>query len=147
MICATHNPRAEAGFTLLEVILALAILAGSVAVLGEVMSIAGRHAHDAHAETRAQLLACSLMDEIVAGITEAADQNRVPLEIDDTSPWVASITIGTTHLEELMSIEVVVEQDLEKPFHPIRYRLIRWIPSQGQSTNTASQSGGGNSGA
>ncbi len=116
-------------FTLLEVVLSLAILAGAVAVLGEIMSIAGRSAADAQAETRAQLLACSLMDEMVTGVLEPTEQTQVALEVDDIAPWVYSVSFGATDIEGLMAVELVVEQDLEKQFNPVRYRLVRWLPS------------------
>lgn len=116
-------------FTLLEIVLALAILAGAVAVLGEIMRAAGRSAADAQAETRAQMLACSLMDEMVTGVLEPTEQSQVPLEVDDNVPWVYSVSFDTTNIEGLMAVEVVVEQDLEKKFNPVRYRLVRWLPS------------------
>jgi len=126
---AASTHRRKRAFTLLEVILALAILAGAVAVLGEIMRAAGRSAADAQAETRAQLLACSLMDEMVTGVLEPTEQTRVALETDDVAPWVYSVTFGTLNLEGLMSVELIVEQDLEKQFNPVRYRLVRWLPS------------------
>ncbi len=116
-------------FTLLEVVLSLAILAGAVAVLGEIMRSAGRSASDAQAETRAQLLACSLMDEMVTGVLEPTEQTQVALDVDDIVPWVYSVSFGTTDIEGLMAVELVVEQDLEKQFNPVRYRLVRWLPS------------------
>lgn len=120
---------AKLAFTLIEVVLSLAILAGAVAVLGEIMSIAGRSAADAQAETRAQLLACSLMDEMVTGVLEPTEQTQVALEVDDIAPWVYSVSFGATDIEGLMAVELVVEQDLEKKFNPVRYRLVRWLPS------------------
>lgn len=121
--------RRKFGFTLLEVVLSLAILAGAVAVLGEIMRAAGRSASDAQAETRAQLLACSLMDEMVTGVLEPTEQTQVALDVDDVAPWVYSVTFGTINIEGLMAVELVVEQDLEKQFNPVRYRLVRWLPS------------------
>ena len=57
----------QSGFTLLEIILALAILAGSLAALGEVMRLADQNASLTEDETQAQILAASVMDELVAG--------------------------------------------------------------------------------
>ncbi len=128
MIAPSTQSRKRA-FTLLEVVLSLAILAGAVAVLGEIMSIAGRSAADAQAETRAQLLACSLMDEMVTGVLEPTEQTQVALDVDDIAPWVYSVSFGATDIEGLMAVELVVEQDLEKKFNPVRYRLVRWLPS------------------
>lgn len=129
MITATHHPNyGRSAFTLLEVVLALAILAGAVAMLGELISYASRNAADAQAETRAQLLASTLMDEMVAGVSEPAQQSRQPLEVDDVVPWVYSVNFERTEVAGLTSVEVLVEQDLEKQFHPVKYRLVRWLP-------------------
>ena len=61
-----RRPGEASAFTLLEVILALVILGGALAIFGEVVQLANRSAVDARAETQAQLLASSLMDEIMA---------------------------------------------------------------------------------
>ena len=124
-----NSSRNANGFTLIEVILALAILAGAVAVLGEVMSIAGRSAADAQAEAQAQLMASSVMDEILSGMVDLTQQTRRPLETSGAIPWVYSVTISDTTLVGLMSVEVLVEQDVQQQFRPIKYRLVRWLPS------------------
>ncbi len=130
-----HRP----AFTLLEVILALAILAGSVAVLGEIMAIAGRHAREIQAETRAQSFAASVMDEMLAGITEVAQVSRQPIETTDTVPWVYTVAVNPTTIAGLSSVEVLIEQDLQPQFNPVKYRLVRFYavpaaPSDGSAT-------------
>ena len=128
------TPRRQPGFTLLEVILALAILAGAVAMLGEAMSIAGRSAADAEAEAQAQLLASTVMDEMLAGMVELTQQSNQPLETNSAIPWVYSVTLGDTSLAGLMSVEVLVEQDVEKQFRPVKFRLLRWLPADLEET-------------
>lgn len=130
MRSAVDQRRAVAAFTLLEIILALAILAGAIAVLGEVMSIAGRSASDAQAEAHAQLLASSMMDELLAGSVEMTNSNRQTLQTESAIPWVCTVTISDTTMVGLMSVEVLVEQDIEEQFRPVKYRLIRWVPTE-----------------
>jgi len=129
-MATADQTRHRAGFTLLEVILALAILAGSVAMIGELISYAGRSAADSEAETRAQLLAITLMDEMLTKRTEPEEQSRESLEVDDTTPWVYSVSFESTEIDGLTSVEVLVEQDIEKKFRPVRYRLVRWMPKK-----------------
>ncbi len=126
MPLATADRHSPDGFTLIEVILALAILAGSVVVLGQVMRLASRNAADAHAETRAQILAATKMDEILSRMVPQEEAVREPLDVEGVVPWVYSVTITDTTFEGVTAIEVLVEQELEKQFHPARYRLIRW---------------------
>jgi general secretion pathway protein I len=142
-----RTPRPNNGFTLLEVILALAILAGSVAVLGEIMGIAGRHGRDAEAEVRAQLIASSIMDEMLAQVVEPAQVSRQVVDTTDTVPWVYSVNIQTTSTVGLSSIEVIVEQDLERQFDPLRYTLRRWYAEPTTSpTPTGAETGAGGEG-
>lgn len=137
---ASHGLRG--GFTLLEVILALAILAGAIAVLGEVMHLAGRAAADCQAESRAKILAATVMDKLASGMAEKRAVDREPLDTDDAVPWVYSVTFSDidTDLEGLTAVEVVVEQELEKPFRPVKYRLMRWLPSAEEQASAAEAS-------
>ena len=135
--------RRKSGFTLLEVILSLVVLGAALAMLGEVMQLANRNAADARAETQAQLLAASLMDQIMAGAIKASDASRQPLEVDDGTPWVYSVAIGTSELEGITPVEIRVEQDLEPQFNPVKYRLLRWLPTYAEMPETMSAGGAG----
>jgi prepilin-type N-terminal cleavage/methylation domain-containing protein len=114
-------------FTLLEVILALVILGAALAIFGEVMQLANQNAADARAETQAQLLAASLMDEILAGSIDDSPANRQPLEVDDDVRWIYSVSTGTATVEGVYPLVVEVEQDVEAKFNPVKYRLVRWM--------------------
>jgi prepilin-type N-terminal cleavage/methylation domain-containing protein len=152
--------RARQAFTLLEVILALVILGAALAIFGEVMQLANQNAADARAETRAQLLASSLLDEILAGSIDDSPANRQPLEVDDDVRWVYSVSTGTATVSGVYPLVVEVEQDVEAKFNPVKYRLVRWLSttpegseadegadgSSQQSPQGSSQSGGGQQG-
>jgi prepilin-type N-terminal cleavage/methylation domain-containing protein len=114
-------------FTLLEVILALVILGAALAIFGEVMQLANQNAADARAETQAQLLAMSLLDEILAGSIDDSPANRQPLEVDDDVRWIYSVSTGTATVEGVYPLVVEVEQDVEAKFNPVKYRLVRWM--------------------
>lgn len=121
-------------FTLLEVILSLTILAAAAAMIGELITSASQTAADSEAETRAQILAISLMDEMVSRRTEVAEKSRESLEVDDSAPWVYSVSLERTKMSGLTSVEIIVEQDLEKRFRPVKYRLVRWLSKSLTST-------------
>src|SRR5947208_6547286 len=104
---------ARCGFTLLEVILSLAILAGALAALGEVMRLADRSASTAEDETHAQILAASIMDELAAGSRELTAVQQSSLDTGDDPPWVYSVDMEQTQYNELVSVRVRVEQQLE----------------------------------
>jgi type II secretory pathway pseudopilin PulG len=132
----------------LEVILALVILGGALAVFGEVMQLANRSAADARAETQAQLLASTLMDEIIAGVRDDSSATRQPIDVADATNWVYSVNAGTSDIQGVYPLEVIVEQDLEPQFNPVKYRLVRWLPTVAETSEmmeeaTANQQRGG----
>jgi general secretion pathway protein I len=116
----------QAGFSLLEVILALAILAGSLAALGEVMRQADRNAALSSDETQAQIIASSIMDELISGYRPATAVNRAVYDPNVDPPWLYSIAIENTTYPELVAIRVQVEQQLEAQLQPARFELVRW---------------------
>jgi len=154
----------RSAFTLLEVILALVILGAALAIFGEVMQLANQNAVSARAETQAQLLATSLLDEILAGSIDDSPANRQPLEVDDDVKWVYSVSTGTATVDGVYPLVVEVEQDVEAKFNPVKFRLVRWLSStpegseadeeadaqqqsqQGQGQSSGAQQGGGASG-
>jgi type II secretion system protein I len=122
--------RAKASaFTLLEVILSLAILAGALAALGEVMRLADRSASIAEDETHAQILAASIMDELAAGSRELTAVSQSPLETADDPPWLYTVEMEQTQYDELVSVKVRVQQDLEARLQPAQFELVRWMPN------------------
>src|SRR3954464_3509115 len=96
-----HRKKAKSAFTLLEVILSLAILAGALAALGEVMRLADRSASTAEDETQAQILAASIMDELSAGSRELQSVAKSPLDTGDDPPWLYTIETEQTQYDEL----------------------------------------------
>jgi type II secretion system protein I len=136
------------GFTLLEVILSLAILAGALAALGEVMRLADRSASTAEDETHAQIIAASIMDELSAGSRELTAVSQTPLDTGDDPPWLYTVEMSQTQYDELVCVRVRVEQDLEARLQPARFELVRWMPnpdyvppSTGDDSSTSSTTG------
>jgi prepilin-type N-terminal cleavage/methylation domain-containing protein len=112
-------------FTLLEVILALAILAGALAVLGEVLRLAARQADETRNLSRAQLLAASKLAEITSGITYPAAAQGVPFESDPG--WLYGIALEPAAAQGLVAVRVTVTQQQAGRVQPVEYSLVRWI--------------------
>ncbi len=121
--------RTNRGFTLLEIIISLAILAGALASLGEVMRLADRSASTAEDETQAQILAASIMDELAAGSRELTAVQQSPLNSTDDPPWLYTIATEQTQYDELITVRVRVEQQLEARLQPAQFELVRWMPN------------------
>ena len=145
------------GFTLLEVMLALAILAGALAVLGEFGRMGMQSAKTSRDLTRAELLCESVMSEISVGILTTDPVQRAPVvdpvqgtsvgntQTDDVAPWVYSIDSETIDQDGLLAVTVTVTQDMPAAQRPVSFTLVRWmldpsLESQGTSTQTDSSS-------
>jgi len=124
-------------------------------MLGELITLSSRRASDAYAETRAQLLATSLMDEMIVGQTKLEEQSDEPLDVEDSVDWVYSVSFESTEIDSLISVEVLVEQDLERKYRPVKYRLVRWLPTtstkkekddESEDTSESSESSEGDDG-
>jgi prepilin-type N-terminal cleavage/methylation domain-containing protein len=146
---------ARTGFSLLEIILALAILAGSLAALGEVMRLADQNAALTRDESEAQILASSLMDDLISGTRPLMAVSQTPFDYATEPQWLYSIAIEQTGYDQLVAIRILVEQDVDARLQPARFELVRWLPNPdyvppttGSSTSSSSTAGGaGSSGA
>jgi prepilin-type N-terminal cleavage/methylation domain-containing protein len=117
------------GFSLLEIILALAILAGSLAALGEVMRLADQNAALTRDESEAQILAASVMDELISGARQLMAVTRTPFMYDTEPQWLYSIAIEQTGYDQLVAVRILVEQDVDARLQPARFELVRWLPN------------------
>lgn len=133
------------GLTLLEVVLALAILAGSFAMLGQLVGIGVRAARNGQDLTRAHLLAESVMSEIAAGIVPAEAITGVAV---DTDPgWTVSAEVLPTMYDGILQITVMTRRDNDTRGRS-EYYLTRWLrdPSLAIPEDDAATTSGGSSG-
>src|SRR3954466_13925007 len=117
------------GFTLLEIILALAILAGALTALGEVMRLADQSASLTEGESEAQILAASVMDELLSGARQLESVSQAALVSDAAAPWVYSIETDKTNLDAIIAVRITIEQKLDKRLQPAHFDLTRYMPN------------------
>lgn len=128
------------GLSLLEVILALVILGGSVAILGELTRGGLRNARDTRELTQAQFLAESLMAQIRMGIRELetdydrpitseefVDTNAAESDYSSEPLWLYSIEASQIDDYGLYAVAVTVKRNLPNEPHPVTVRLLRWV--------------------
>ena len=113
------------GTTLLEVILALVILAGAMATLGELLRIAGRHATAAQELTKAQMYCQAVMDQLDAGLLTMSPVTDAPLELN--AEWTYSIQSQPLQMEGLMSVQVTVQRNPDDEQRALGVTLTRWM--------------------
>jgi len=138
----------KAAFSILEVILALAILTGAMVVLGELGRLGFRNAKATQDLTKALLLCESKMAEYPSGITtpqavSGASFDTIDQDSNTNVLWVYSVSMETVDSDGLIALCVTVTQNLPGTQHPTSFSLTRWIldPSLGQSSNSSSGTG------
>ncbi len=116
----------QTAMTLLEVILAIAILGGSLAVLGELVRAGSRAARHAKMLSIAQLLADSLTAEVCIGGTTPESTEGV---VDDYggSSWSYSLQVEQVEQQGLLAVMVTVHENVDLAQQPISYSLVRWM--------------------
>lgn len=122
---ARARPRLARGLTLLEVILAIAILGGCLAVIGELARMGVRHAEEARELTMAQLLCEGKLEEVAAGATPAESASAVPFESEPD--WTYTIEVGSLEEPGLIQVRVTVQPLVAERLHPNVFTLTRWM--------------------
>ncbi len=130
------------GLTLLEILIAIVIFGGVIAILGEVGRNALRSAAFARDTTQAELICESLMGMLLAGTIPLDVQTETPLEsifpdYPDTNAvsanlrgetfWYYSIDIRSTEEDGLLEVVVTVRQNRPNEQRPVVCRLLRWM--------------------
>jgi hypothetical protein len=116
----------------MEVLLATAILLGSVLVLMELGGIGRRCIESVDRRTTAQTLCFSKLNEILSGLAPLEEVQQRPLENDPE--WVYTVEILPVSGIDLASLRVTVSELQvdslgELPQHkPKSFTLVRWIP-------------------
>jgi type II secretion system protein I len=151
---AIRNPQSK-GFTLLEVILAIAVLAIALTTIGEVARMGYKSADSAATESEAQILAESIMGELASGIRPAQAVQNAPLELGDGhDQWQYSIAFESTMQPEILSARVIVQLVRENPQDNLRAdaELVQWflnpetLPAETPSSTGSGASSGATSG-
>ena len=148
MSLLSHH-QSRKGFTLLEVILALAIMAGATAVIGELVRTGLMNSQRARDITRGELICESVMTQIVTGAISATSTSNV--QFDDDPRWLYSISVDSSAQQGLITVTVTVVRDAPTEQHPAPVQLVRWmvdpsIEEASSSSQTGTQSSGSTSG-
>ena len=114
------------GLSLLEVILAIAILGGAIAAIGELVRLGVRSASYAQQQTLAHLLCDTRMAEIASGAVAPESIGQTPCS--EASEWIYSVEVAQGDQIGLLKVMVVVQQDPAQFPLPLSFQLYRFIP-------------------
>jgi len=130
--CRSRRP----GFTLLEVLLALAILVGSLATIGVLVDQGFKNAHRTTAISKAQLYCESKLAEISAGVVLPAPVSAAPLDVDPE--WSYSVEATPDAVDPaLLSVRVTVTELVAPPLRPVEFSLVRWVTDPSATSTEA----------
>ena len=115
----------RSGLTLWEVMLALAILGGAIAVIGQLIRLGVKAAGEARSLSTAQLLCEAKVAELASGIEplQSVTTTPFPFEMD----WVYSVEVQPVDQEGLLAVRVTVEKITDQRLYPVSFSLERWI--------------------
>lgn len=155
---------ARAGFSLLETILALAVLTAAVAVLGELIRLGVRSADSAVSQSQGQLLCEGKLAELASSDQLPSSTGLVafPSDVPGGEGWLYSVAVEALAEQGLYRVEVTVARDEPAVNHPTQFTLVRWMldpqfvasanassdstnPSSGLSTSSAGGASGSSS--
>jgi len=143
-----RHPRA--GLSLLEVLLALAILGGALAMIGELMRVGARNAEIARDLTTAQLIGETTMGELKVGFLPLQSFGPSPVaDVEYEDEWLYTVNVQPIDQQGLVSVVVTVEQNPDIFSRPITFSLTRWLidPSvAAMTTDTTASTTSGSTG-
>jgi type II secretion system protein I len=125
------RPRAAArsAFTLLEVILAIGILAVVVAATGEILRFGMMNAQKAKNTAKAELFCETKLAEIVSGYAPAQSSSGPIEEMVDPSDadWMYTVEVASGIDQGLLIVTVTVQQNVPSEQRPTQVTLTRWM--------------------
>jgi len=99
------------GFTLLEVVIATAILLGSITVLFQLISNGHRSSIQGQFRSDAVLIAETKMNEAIAGVIELTTTTEEAVE--DYPGWLWSMSVEDAGVDGLLQVTVNVRRDAD----------------------------------
>ncbi len=101
----------QTGLSLLEVVLALAILAVATAYLAQSMQLATTNALKAQRLTKAELVAESVLNQVIAGLIPSTPVTWTPYNNSmGTTNWVYQIQQVPTEVDGMLGLQIAVQE-------------------------------------
>lgn len=108
-------PRGRVAYTLLEVVLALAIAAAAAAMLAQLVGLANQSAASSRDLTKAQLIAESVMAEVAAGVQEPVTSSGNPWDLDPDWTYDVQVAQGASENLNIVTVTASLAIDTQNP--------------------------------
>lgn len=113
------------GLSLLEVILSIAILGGSMVVIGHLYNLGYRSALQARFRSEANILADAKMAELAAGVLPA--ESTGDQEIESAPGWTYSVSIEDSLQPGLFMATVIIKRQSESGILANGLSIVRFL--------------------
>jgi type II secretion system protein I len=120
-----HSDSLREGFTLLEVVIAVAILLGSITALFQLINIGHRSSIQGKFRSDAVLIAETRMNEAAGGVIELMSTTEE--EVEDSPGWMWSMTVEESSFDDLLQVTVNVRRDATEPSARHEYSMTRYL--------------------
>lgn len=136
--------RRRSGLTLLEIVLALAIAAIAMSLLAQLVAIGNRSASASRDQTKAQLIAESVMAEVESGVM-LAEVTEGTWETDPSWSYTVAVeSQGDVEIGMMNIVTVSVSHELtESAFSLTQWQYVPPEPVEEETTTTEADAGGG----
>jgi type II secretion system protein I len=114
------------GLSLLEVILAIAILGSAMAVIGNLFFLGYRSALQSRNRSDANILVDAKMAELAAGVIPAESVGSQSIE--ENPLWSYSVDVRSSDQLGLLIATVTVQQTDEAAAVPVSLSIVRFVP-------------------
>lgn len=114
--------------TLLELIVALAVLVGTASLLMQLVDLGSHHAERAQQITDAQVAAHNLLSEFLVGI-RPWETSETYLPIDTWSPWEYQLRLEPVGFGDLVSATLTVAPRADGPVMPMEGSMTAGAPA------------------
>ena len=119
----------RAGLSLLEIVLALAIFFGAMAVLSQLAWNGARAGVQSRLKTQAIIRCEAKLAEVLAGLEPLQSKSRV--QYPDNSAWTYSVSILETSYPDLLQVDVSVSHTGNSAMANTEFTLRRWMRDPG----------------
>ncbi|MEQ1904187.1 MAG: hypothetical protein ABL888_08395 [Pirellulaceae bacterium] len=113
------------GLSLLEVVLAIAILGMSMVTIVQLLNIGYRGAMSSRARTEAALLCDSKMAELAAGVLSL--ESKSAAAVAENPNWIYSVDVQPSSQLGLLVVTVTVKQATNS-LAPVSMSIVRFMP-------------------
>lgn len=117
----------QGGFSLLEIIVSLAILTFVLTTVGQIIYSGSQAATKTQLASKAMVRAQTVMAEVVAGIHPKQSLSDATFENDDDPAWTWSLNVTAGVLPDLLRLDVTVNHNDANGVLDESFTLTRWV--------------------